>query len=172
MSKPEGSTQSKWYKCLSLLAISSQLNFSLSNNNMIKFGDKLSQYKLYFIMNLLYKQQYTHTHTHKPKLTTAVTQLLPSSVPTLARCLVLLLRHSSLVWQSLLGARLVTRRRTVQVSQIEAAEPTVPQWPRWDYDSWAFASPGTHWHYSWVGCNFTSPHQLGNVSKLFCSRKQ
>ena len=54
------------------------------------------------------------------------------------------LRHSSLVQANLPGAGLVTRRRTVQVSQLEVVEPKVPQQPhtaKQDKDSWAFASP-------------------------------
>ena len=54
------------------------------------------------------------------------------------------LRHLSLVQANSPGAGLVTRRRTVQVSQIEVVEPKVPQRPhtsKRDKDSWAFASP-------------------------------
>jgi len=76
----------------------------------------------------------TRTHTSK-----AVTQLLPTSEP--APGYLAPLRCLSLV-QQILG--LVIRRRAVQVSQIEIAEPKVPQWPhsdKWDKDSWTFASP-------------------------------
>ena len=48
--------------------------------------------------------------------------------------------------------RLVTHRRTVQVSQIEVKEPTVRQQPntaKWDKDRFALL-PGTHWCYSWA----------------------
>ena len=96
------------------------------------------------------------------------------------------LRHSSLVQANPPRAGLVTRRRTIQVSQIEVAEPKVPQRPhtvKRDKDSWAFTpsiltgyplmlqlggllpqlTPGPHL-YSWV--------DWSNVSKVSCSRKQ
>jgi len=76
-------------------------------------------------------QAYTnHTHaqmqafTHKAKFTAGVTQLLLPSVPTMG-CLDLL-RHLSLVQVNSSGAGLVTQWRTVQVSQIEVVQPTVP----------------------------------------------
>jgi len=50
---------------------------------------------------------------------------------------------------------LVTCRRAVQVSRIEIAKPKVLQQihtAKRDKDSWEFASPGTHWCYSWVNC--------------------
>jgi len=69
-----------------------------------------------------------HVHT-KAKPIAADTQLLLGCLAPL--------RHSSLVWQILLG-------QAVQVSQIEIAEFKIPQQlctTKRDKDSWEFASP-------------------------------
>ena len=73
---------------------------------------------------------HTHTlHTHtthtqsKAKLTAAVTQLLPPSDNTGMPDTTLTLKPSA---ANPPGLRLVTSRRTVQVSQIEVAEPKAP----------------------------------------------
>ena len=63
------------------------------------------------------------THT---KLTAAVTQLLPPSDSTGMSGTTQTLEPSA---ANPPGAGLVTRRRTVQVSQIEVAEPKAPQRP-------------------------------------------
>jgi len=79
------------------------------------------------------------------------------------------LRNSSLVQANPSGAGLVTHRRTVQVSQIEVAEPKVPQWPHTARTVGHLLpqfTRGTHW---WVGCfpSYTrSPFiQLGRLEQ-------
>jgi len=54
-------------------------------------------------------------------------------------------RHLNLVQENPLGARLVTRRRTVQVSWRKVWNLKLhndPNTTKQDKDSWAFASPG------------------------------
>jgi len=77
------------------------------------------------------RKVHTHTHTHTSKVYSShmkhsyccpVNQHWDAYTP---------LRHLNFVQANPLGARLVTRRRTVQVSWREVAEPKVPQWPQY-----------------------------------------
>jgi len=120
--------------------------------------------------------QVKHTHTHIPtkhihtlntfkkqSLQAAVTQLLLPSEPALG--FLAPLRHLSLVQANPLGAGLVTRRRTIQVSWREVAEPKVPHndpnTTKRDKDSWPLASPVYTTYSSPPSCNtHTHTHTL------------
>jgi len=81
---------------------------------------------VYYTKNRNEIQKTAHTCKSKAKLTAAVTQLLPPSDST--RMSGTTQTPEPSVANSP-GAEVVTRRRTVPVSQIEVAEPKTPQQP-------------------------------------------
>ena len=111
--------------------------------------------------SLLLKHQntrFSHTHTHARtkkqskvygiNYTAIATQWTSTGMPGTTQALEPCVANPP-------GAGLVTHRGAVQVSQIEITEPNVPQRPhtaKQNKDIRAYASPGTHWCYSWVGC--------------------
>jgi len=117
-----------------------------------------------------------YTHKHEAKPTAAFTQLLPPSEPALGYLCTTQAIESRVVNPP--GAGVVTHRRAVQVSRIEVTELKFhnnPNTTKQDRNSWAFASPGTHWCYSWVAQLSPGPHPpeiaifcLNNKSPVMC----